>query len=414
MPKLLKLPTIIIFHYLRFLEQRYENRRIIVDSHIKNILNCQTIRHESTKDLRYLLDCINKNLRSLKSLEFERDKFSNALLLNIILDKLDRETRKQFEIILKDNEVPDFDQFLIFLERRDEILNSINSNLTKPHIERSLFVNGKNETSKICLACKNNTHALYLCHKFKEMKFSERMDVVKMNRLCFNCLGQYHNLPNCNSNSSCLVCKKSQLSQLLLRGGMNLHKWCSNVPQFNEQELSQQWEAFIDTLQYLETISVPRCVLLTSVKSIVVQGFADASSKAYGAVVYIQAVSKTGETRSQLLYSKSRVASLKIMTIPRLELAACLLLLKLTNKVLAALKENVDSVKLWIDSSIALSWINTSPHLLLTEFPKSNSCRRTSSGDAFLKSAALQMPCPEVWMQRPLQLVNSGGVDLQP
>ncbi|GFQ82484.1 uncharacterized protein TNCT_248831 [Trichonephila clavata] len=52
-------------------------------------------------------------------------------------------------------------------------------------------------------------------------------------------------------------------------------------------ELSQQWEAFIDTLQYLETISVPRCVLLTSVKSIIVQGFADASSNAYGAVVYI-------------------------------------------------------------------------------------------------------------------------------
>ncbi|GFQ77683.1 integrase catalytic domain-containing protein [Trichonephila clavata] len=131
-------------------------------------------------------------------------------------------------------------------------------------------------------------------------------------------------------------------------------------------ELSQQWEAFIDTLQYLETISVLRCVLLTSVKSIIVQGFADSSSKAYGAVVYIQAVSKTGETRSQLLCSKSRGAPLKMMTIPRLELAACLLLVKLTNKVLAALKEGVDSVKLWTDSSIALSWINTSPHLLKT------------------------------------------------
>ncbi|GFQ82556.1 integrase_H2C2 domain-containing protein [Trichonephila clavata] len=131
-------------------------------------------------------------------------------------------------------------------------------------------------------------------------------------------------------------------------------------------ELPQQWEAFIDTLQYLEAISVRRCVLLTSVKSIIVQGFADASSNSYGAVVYIQAVSKTGDTRSQLLCSKSRVAPLKIMTIPRLKLAACLLLVKLTNKVLAAPKERVDSLKLWTDSSIALSWINTSPHLLKT------------------------------------------------
>ncbi|GFR27970.1 integrase_H2C2 domain-containing protein [Trichonephila clavata] len=39
---------------------------------------------------------------------------------------------------------------------------------------------------------------------------------------------------------------------------------------------------------------------------------------------------------------------------------------RLTNKVLGALKENVDSVKLWIDTSISLSWINISPHLLKT------------------------------------------------
>ncbi|GFR00402.1 integrase_H2C2 domain-containing protein [Trichonephila clavata] len=44
----------------------------------------------------------------------------------------------------------------------------------------------------------------------------------------------------------------------------------------------------------------------------------------------------------------------------------CLLLVKLTIKVLVAIKERVDSVKLWTDSSITLAWINTSPHLLKT------------------------------------------------
>ncbi|GFR27973.1 DUF1758 domain-containing protein [Trichonephila clavata] len=38
---------------LKALEQRYENRRIIVGSHIKNILNYQAVRHESSKNLRY-------------------------------------------------------------------------------------------------------------------------------------------------------------------------------------------------------------------------------------------------------------------------------------------------------------------------------------------------------------------------
>ncbi|GFS85110.1 DUF1758 domain-containing protein [Nephila pilipes] len=44
------------------------------------------------------------------------------------LEKLDRESRKQYELTLKDNEVPDFDEFLNWLERRNQILNSINSN----------------------------------------------------------------------------------------------------------------------------------------------------------------------------------------------------------------------------------------------------------------------------------------------
>ncbi|GFS73756.1 transposon Ty3-I Gag-Pol polyprotein [Nephila pilipes] len=54
------------------------------------------------------------------------------------------------------------------------------------------------------------------------------------------------------------------------------------------------------------------------------------------------------------------------MTVTRLELPACLLLLQLVNKVIGALKLSIDSIQLFTDSLIALSWINTSPHLLKT------------------------------------------------
>ncbi|GFU38953.1 DUF1758 domain-containing protein [Nephila pilipes] len=101
---------------------------MLVDSRIKSILNLPTLKHESAKDMRYFLDCLNKNLRSLKVLDFEKDKLSNVLFLNIILEKLDRKSCKQYELTLKDNEVPDFDEFLNWLERRNQILNSINSN----------------------------------------------------------------------------------------------------------------------------------------------------------------------------------------------------------------------------------------------------------------------------------------------
>ncbi|XP_035228768.1 uncharacterized protein LOC118200887, partial [Stegodyphus dumicola] len=86
------------------------------------------------------------------------------------------------------------------------------------------------------------------------------------------------------------------------------------------------------------------------------QGFADASEKAFGAVIYLQSITRPGEYCSTNFF----VAPIKTMTIPRLEL----LLSKLMQKVLEALKLKIDDVKLWSDSSIALAWINTSPHLL--------------------------------------------------
>ncbi|GFW96372.1 DUF1758 domain-containing protein [Trichonephila clavipes] len=105
------------FHSLfKALEQRYENKSLMVNCHIKNIFNIQPLKHESGKDLRYVLDTILKNLKSLKILEFERDKLSDALLLNIILDKLDRDSHKQYELTLKDNNVHEFDDFLEILE----------------------------------------------------------------------------------------------------------------------------------------------------------------------------------------------------------------------------------------------------------------------------------------------------------
>ncbi|GFS84585.1 integrase catalytic domain-containing protein [Nephila pilipes] len=122
----------------------------------------------------------------------------------------------------------------------------------------------------------------------------------------------------------------------------------------------------ITSLPDLELIKIPRFILHNSVISIVLCGFSDASSKAIGTVIYLQSVSISSDITSRLLCSKSRVAPIKPMTVPRLELFACLLLSQLVNKVIRALKLNIDSIQLFTDSSIALLWINTSPHLLKT------------------------------------------------
>ncbi|GFR24894.1 integrase catalytic domain-containing protein [Trichonephila clavata] len=80
----------------------------------------------------------------------------------------------------------------------------------------------------------------------------------------------------------------------------------------------------------------------------------------------MQAVSIIEESNCQLLCSKSRIAPTKLMTILRLELCACLLLSKLTRKVISALKMQIESMQLWSYTTISLVGINTPANLLKT------------------------------------------------
>lgn len=66
---------------------------------------------------------------------------------------------------------------------------------------------------------------------------------------------------------------------------------------------------------------VPRCFLKADAKYMVLNGFADVSSRAFGAVIYIQTVFNTNEITSQLLCRKSNVAPTKVITMPRHELS---------------------------------------------------------------------------------------------
>ncbi|GBN73535.1 hypothetical protein AVEN_119865-1 [Araneus ventricosus] len=114
---------------------------------------------------------------------------------------------------------------------------------------------------------------------------------------------------------------------------------------------------FLQRLWYILNSQPERIVLL---------GFSDASTHAYGAVVYLQCHAKDSTPLSKLLASKSRVAPLKTISVPRLELCACLLLAKLVEKVLLSLKMNIEEVILFSDSNIVLAWINSPSHQLKT------------------------------------------------
>ncbi|GFW92566.1 integrase catalytic domain-containing protein [Trichonephila clavipes] len=103
-------------------------------------------------------------------------------------------------------------------------------------------------------------------------------------------------------------------------------------------------------------LTVPRWVILTADNIVELHGFADASSLAYAAAIYCRQ-KHNGKIKVQLLVSKTKVAPVKQVSIPRLELCGAHLLSKLFKSVLRTLKYYTFDVFAWTDSKIVLSWL---------------------------------------------------------
>ncbi|XP_015120462.1 uncharacterized protein LOC107043457 [Diachasma alloeum] len=96
------------------------------------------------------------------------------------------------------------------------------------------------------------------------------------------------------------------------------------------QTTAQRWSQFREELTQLSEITIPRWLGLLTDSVVEVHGFPDASQVAMSAVIYLKVLNK-GKSQLTLVCSKTKVAPLKRLTIPRLELTAALLLAKLTN-----------------------------------------------------------------------------------
>nr|XP_018900622.1 PREDICTED: uncharacterized protein LOC109032781 [Bemisia tabaci] len=133
--------------------------------------------------------------------------------------------------------------------------------------------------------------------------------------------------------------------------------WDEPVPDV----IKKKWMELADDLAMLTEFSVPRHVQISRrTKKLVFHGFGDASKGAYGACIYVVSYNADSPT-SILLCSKSRVASLKLLTIPRLELLAALLLARLMKRVLSAVNNHPHEIFLWSDSMDVLYWLQKPP-----------------------------------------------------
>ena len=85
--------------------------------------------------------------------------------------------------------------------------------------------------------------------------------------------------------------------------------------------------------------------------------FADASERGYGTASYIRMEDEDGIFHTALLMGKTRVSPLKVCTIPRLELSAAALAVRMNTLLLSELEIPVDAVFFWTDSTSTLRYI---------------------------------------------------------
>nr|XP_034195313.1 uncharacterized protein LOC117611471 [Osmia lignaria] len=129
-------------------------------------------------------------------------------------------------------------------------------------------------------------------------------------------------------------------------------EWDEDLP----DQLLSAWKTFRTTLSQLDALAIPRWTNYSADSAqLDLHGFCDASQRAYAAVVYLR-VSKGEVSVTTLLVAKTKVAPVKAVSIPRLELCGAVLLSKLIAEVQRGL--NVPAtITAWTDSSVTLHWI---------------------------------------------------------
>ena len=119
------------------------------------------------------------------------------------------------------------------------------------------------------------------------------------------------------------------------------------------------WLCWRGELKLLATKHIPRYYFSKQsiCTSFELYGFCDAMEVAYAAVIYFRTLDSKGNPHVSLITSKTKVAPIKRLTIPRLELCGAHLLAQLLHHLQRIFNVPIKDVHAWTDSTIVLSRI---------------------------------------------------------
>lgn len=138
------------------------------------------------------------------------------------------------------------------------------------------------------------------------------------------------------------------------------HNWDTLLP----NHIATKWIEIYKQLCSPISIRIPRWIGMNNDEMhIEIHGFCDASVRAYAAVVYIKIQYHGNPTHcvTNMVAAKTKLAPIKTISIPRLELCGAVLLTKLLKRCVKALALNNCKIYAWSDSMIVLAWLSACP-----------------------------------------------------
>ncbi|XP_036334494.1 uncharacterized protein LOC118745065 [Rhagoletis pomonella] len=203
---------------LERLKARYDNPTLVFLDNINSLFSLPNVSKSNAQHLRSLIDNASALYNSLLSLGSE-SQIAQAMLISIVMDKVDQDTRKKWNEFLDFRDFPTWTSCISVVERRCQYLESIGKPSMDATMSQQSVSKPRNQkpqrqgltfncTPQACHVCSNTEHRTFRCPQLIGNTLNERYDTAKRLGLCINCLGKGHQAAKCPSRHRCRTCTR--------------------------------------------------------------------------------------------------------------------------------------------------------------------------------------------------------------
>ena len=194
---------------LKRLKYLFGQRPTVARAVLSKVTKGKPVGSKDIKGLSELYYSICDCLITLKQLNYDSDLHSSDTLFQAVQrlpSGLVLKWSERSQVIRKRHEEPS----LVHLEEwlKDRVLAqreadlSLQQHVKKREKDERSHIGVQLEDERKCDLC-NGSHSFWKCQKYKDMKPTEKMDVVRKLKICFNCFSESHTRQECSSKNRC-------------------------------------------------------------------------------------------------------------------------------------------------------------------------------------------------------------------